>query len=310
MDLELWQLDRRYEALRSRSAHRERRLLSSLAEVGQQQPIVVVRDSECWVVVDGYKRLRALGRLGLDTVRAAEWPLVEADALLLERVLRMGDTDSPLEQGWFLAELTQRFGLGLEELARRLDRSKSWVSRRVGLVKDLPQSVQEHVRRGGIGAHAAMKYLLPLARANAADCAQISDAIAPERPTSRELGELYATYMAGNRATRELVVSKPQVVLRARAASAVGGRAEIGATPVEHVVDDLRIVAAVAHRVRGRLVGGAADGATHEERGRVRRGVSEAGDAVRRLEATCKREVKEDQGDAGSSDASDDSAAS
>jgi ParB family transcriptional regulator, chromosome partitioning protein len=310
MDLELCQLDRRYEALRSRSTQRERRLLSSLSEVGQQLPIVVVRDAEHWVVVDGYKRLRALRRLGHDVVRAAEWTLQEADALLLERVLRMGDADSPLEQGWFLLELTQRFGLGLEELARRLDRSKSWVSRRVGLVKDLPQSVQEHVRRGSIGAHAAMKYLLPLARANAADCAQISAAIAPERPTSRELGELYATYMAGNSATRELVVNKPQVVLRARAASTITerGYGASGATPVEHVVEDLRIVAAVAHRARGRLVRGAVDGATPEERDRVQQGVGEAGDAVRRLEAACRRELRAEKSDVGSSDASNDPA--
>lgn len=299
MELELCQLDRRYETLRSRSATRERRLLSSLSEIGQQSPIIVVRDGERWVVVDGYKRLRALGRLGQDMALAAEWTLREADALLLERALRMGDSDSPIEQGWFLLELVERFGLGLEELARRLDRSKSWVSRRMGLVKDLPLSVQQHVRSGAIGAHAAMKYLLPLARANAADCARLSDAIAPERPTSRELGELYATYAAGNRATRDLAVSKPRVVLRARA---LGGGGPLGTTPVEHVVDDLRIVAAVAHRARGRLVGGAADAATENERGQVRQSVGEASDAVRRLELTCRRELREDKNDAGSSD--------
>ena len=66
MDLELHQLDRRYEGLRTRSARRERRLLASLSEVGQQTPIVVVRDGQRWVVVDGYKRVRAVQRLGQD----------------------------------------------------------------------------------------------------------------------------------------------------------------------------------------------------------------------------------------------------
>jgi hypothetical protein len=42
MDLEFHQLDLRYEELRGRSPARERRLLSSLMEVGQQVPIVVV----------------------------------------------------------------------------------------------------------------------------------------------------------------------------------------------------------------------------------------------------------------------------
>jgi ParB family chromosome partitioning protein len=160
MDLELHQLDRRYEALRTRSARRERRLLSSLSEVGQQTPIIVVRDSERWVVVDGYKRVRAVHRLGQDVVRATEWALSEAEALLLERTLRGGDADSAIEQGWLVRELMQRFGLGLDELSRRFDRSVSWVSRRLGLVTDLPPAVQEQVRLGAIGAHAAMKYLV------------------------------------------------------------------------------------------------------------------------------------------------------
>lgn len=84
MDLELHQLERRYEALRTRSAARERKVLASISEIGQQLPIVVVRDRERLVVVDGYKRLRALDRLGHDTVRATEWGLGEAEALLLE----------------------------------------------------------------------------------------------------------------------------------------------------------------------------------------------------------------------------------
>ncbi|WP_437912946.1 ParB N-terminal domain-containing protein [Sorangium sp. So ce302] len=85
MDLEFHQLDLRYEELRGRSPARERRLLSSLAEVGQQAPIVVVSpvSSGRHVVIDGYKRVRLLRRLGQDTVRATAWDLGEAEALLL-----------------------------------------------------------------------------------------------------------------------------------------------------------------------------------------------------------------------------------
>ena len=41
MQLEFHQLDRRWEHLRVRHPARQRRLLASLAEVGQQTPIVV-----------------------------------------------------------------------------------------------------------------------------------------------------------------------------------------------------------------------------------------------------------------------------
>ena len=41
----------------------------------------------------------------------------------------------------------------------------SWVSRRLALVHELPEAIQERVRRGEVGAHGAAKYLVPLARA-------------------------------------------------------------------------------------------------------------------------------------------------
>jgi hypothetical protein len=48
-------------------------------------------------------------------VQAVEWALGEAEALLLERLLRAGEADSAIEQGWFLRELSTRFGLGLAD---------------------------------------------------------------------------------------------------------------------------------------------------------------------------------------------------
>src|ERR671925_1359922 len=102
VELELGRLDLRYEALRTRSAMRELRLLASLAAAGQPTPIVVVADSGQQVVVDGYKRVRALRRLGHDTVVATSWELGELEALLLERMLRASDSLSAIEEGWFL----------------------------------------------------------------------------------------------------------------------------------------------------------------------------------------------------------------
>ncbi|WP_437943710.1 hypothetical protein WMF27_00600 [Sorangium sp. So ce281] len=102
-------------------------------------------------------------------MRATAWDLGEAEALLLVRMTRAGDADNALEQGWFLRELRERFGLSGEKLSKRFGRTPSRVSRRLALVAELPESVHAHVRAGSIGAHAAMKYLVPLARANRAD---------------------------------------------------------------------------------------------------------------------------------------------
>jgi len=292
MDLELGQLDRRYESLRTRSKSRERKVLASLAEIGQQSPVVVVRDAAALVLVDGFKRVRALSRLGHDLVQAIEWSVGEADALMLERMLRGGDADSAIEEGWFLRELTTRFGLGLEELSRRFDRSKSWVSRRIGLVGELPERVQSHVREGAIGAHAAMKFLVPLARANEEHAVRLADAIAPLRLSNRQVGELYATYQSSNADAREILMRNPMLVLEARAEIAADG-----AAPVEKLLEDLHIVAAVARRAHTRLVKGAVDGAGEEAREAVRLACGSAHGEVERLKRRSDREAKHAESD-------------
>jgi hypothetical protein len=88
---------------------------------------------------------------------------------------------------------------------------------------------------------------------------------------------------------RELCVRDPHVVLRARVEEAREG--ERDKTPVEHLLDDLAIVGAMAGRARGRLVRGAIDGATEDERERVRRACGEATAGVGDLQRRCEREL-------------------
>ena len=105
MELEFHQLDVRYERLRVRQPARERRLLASLVDAGQQMPIVVVTANSTYVVVDGHKRVRCLRHLHRDTVAAVVWEMPEAEALIFRHLLRTDATDSAFEQGWLLRTL-------------------------------------------------------------------------------------------------------------------------------------------------------------------------------------------------------------
>ncbi len=218
MDLEFHQLDMRYEHLRLRRPERERRLLASLAEKGQQVPIVVValfEDPGRYQVIDGHKRVRLRRRLGADTVQATVWDMSEAEALLLDRSLRTADAETAIEQGWLLQEL-RNLPLSQQDLANRFDRSLGWVSQRLTLVQVLPKSVQEHVRAGRIPAQAAMKYLVPLSRAKREDCEVLSEAIAKHQLTSREVGDLYRAWRDGSLDVRRRVLESPELFLRAQ----------------------------------------------------------------------------------------------
>ncbi len=213
MELEFHQLDLRYEGLRARRPERERRLLASLAERGQQIPIVVVAEDR-YLVIDGYKRLRALKQLRQDTVQATVWTMGAAEALLLERSLRASEGETAIEQGWLLAELHQSFSLSLEQLAARFDRSTSFISRRLALVRELPQSIQSRVQRGQISAGVAMKYLVPMARAKRDDCEALAAAMVEHKLTSREVAELYEAWRAGSAPLRRRLLEAPELFLR------------------------------------------------------------------------------------------------
>ena len=257
MQLEFHQLDRRWEHLRVHHPGRQRRLLASLAESGQQTPIVVVAaegQPDRFVVVDGYKRITALGQLGRDTVEAVVWPMSEAAAVLLDRSLRLSEHESALEVGWLLQELEQRFGYGLEELARRFDRSVSWVSRRLALVEVLPEAIQQQVREGKILAQVALKFLVPVARQSLEDCQRMAAIFAQNRCDTREAGQLYAAWRKGSSAVRKRILDDPELFFKAQRQAREKAPAGTGA----ELLRDLEMVVAIVNRAQRRLAGAAA----------------------------------------------------
>jgi ParB family chromosome partitioning protein len=269
MQLEFHQLDRRWEHLRVREPHRQRQLLASLAENGQQTPVVVVvskDDSEPYLVIDGYKRIAALQQLGRDTVEATVWPMSEAEALLLSRSLRLSPQESALEQGWLLSEMEQRFGYALDELARRFDRSVSWVSRRLALVELLPEAVQRQVREGNLTAQMAMKYLVPIARVNADDCEQMAAAFVKHRCDTRQAGQLYAAWREGSRVVRERILAEPELFLKTQQRQPPARPAA-----VEQVERDLEMALAILRRAGRRLAEALPEmNGVHQEQTQVR----------------------------------------
>jgi ParB family chromosome partitioning protein len=257
MQLEFHQLDRRWEHLRVRHPARQRRLLASLAESGQQTPIVVVTAEghpDRYVVIDGYKRIGALEQLGRDTVEAVVWPMSEAAAVLLDRSSRMSEHETALEVGWLLAELERRFGYGLDELARRFDRSVSWVSRRLALVEVLPEAIQQQVREGKILAQVAMKFLVPAARQSLEDCQRMAAIFAQHHCDTREAGQLYAAWRKGSSAIRKRILDAPDLFFKAQRQAQERAPAGTGA----ELLRDLEMVVAIVNRAQRRLAGAAA----------------------------------------------------
>ncbi len=251
MELEFHQLELRYSGLRIEDKGRQARLASSLLECGQQSPVLVVKSGDRYVLIDGYRRVSALRELGRDTVDALVLEQGETDALVLSHQLSAAQRRSALEDGWLIRELHEQHGLSLGVLSLKLGRSKSWVSRRLGLVVGLPVRVQELVREGAICPQAAMKYFLPLARANAEDCERLAEGIRNARLSVRQVKQLYVAWRMGDAAQRRRLLEDPLLFLKALESVAAP---EPLAEPEERaLVDDLEAVAGVCRRARRRV---------------------------------------------------------
>ncbi|TPV96476.1 MAG: hypothetical protein B7733_04570 [Myxococcales bacterium FL481] len=198
--------------------------------------------------------MRALAKLARDVVDAVVLELPEAEALVLSQRLDNARPRTALEDGWMLRVLLDEHGLSQQELADKLDRSTSWVSRRLGLVRALPESVQRVVRKGRLPVQAATKYLVPLARANAAQCEQLVRGLGRGRVSVRQVKRLYDAWRQGDVQQRARLAEKPRLFLRAQDEALKAARARERETAgVELVIADLGALAGISLRVCKRL---------------------------------------------------------
>lgn len=231
MEVPLDSLDTRYAALRARRPVAEKRLMASLGEAGQQSPVVLVPASEAgrYVVIDGHKRVRAMRKLKADVVKAAVWEMSAVDALVTAYQMASGAGWNAVEEGLLAWELVRGAKLSEAEAGRRLDRSKGWVSGRLGLVEVLPEAVLEGVRSGKIGAYTATRHLLPFARANAVDCESLAAKVLESGFRSREVESLCRYYATAGREGKRRMLDDPGRFLKALEAAKheVGGKVSV-----------------------------------------------------------------------------------
>ena len=261
MELEFHQLEKKYAGLRIGDGSRIARLVASLCEHGQQQPVLVVRgpgnadgSNGRYVLIDGYARVAALNELKRDSVEATVLDLAEADALLLAFRLERNRVRSAIEEAWLLRELMDGHAVAQRALGPLLGRSPSWVSRRLALIGVLPAVAEAAVRAGTLPAQAAMKYLVPLARANAAQCEQLVSSLGRRRVSVRQMARLYAGWRAGNAAQRQPIVERPWLYLAVdEKQEECAAPADPGSEREQHLLRDLGVLAAICRRVREAL---------------------------------------------------------
>ena len=213
-EVDLHRLDRRFESSRIIDAPGIRRLAQSLQAYGQREPIRVVRNGDYLVLVDGFRRVQALSQLGRDTALAHIEEGRLSEAVLQSISQHQAHRLQPIEEAWLMASLVDE-GLSQQDIATSLGKDKSWVSRRLALVSELPEIFQEAVRSGELSTWVANRVLLPLARANETDAHALLDAQRKEPLSSRALSTWFDHYQRANAVQRQRMVEHPHLFLQA-----------------------------------------------------------------------------------------------
>jgi hypothetical protein len=170
-----------------------------------------------------------------------------------------------LEEAWLLRELIEGHGKSMDELATVLGRSVSWVSRRLALVRVLPDAVQQAVKEAVISPQAAMKYLVPLARANCEQCEQLVAGLGKGGASVREMHRLYVGWCDGDAAAREHIANHPRLYLKVEDEMSRPPATDIPAAGAT-LSHDLEALAGICRRVRRQLCAGALARSSRAER--------------------------------------------
>jgi ParB family chromosome partitioning protein len=260
LELDLHQLDLRFAASRLVDPQAVARIAQSIERCGQIVPCIVApapggagAGAAPLVLIDGYRRVAALRRLGRDTASVEQWTCGLAEAVLGVLARAQDRSFASIEEALLLRELVQGQGLSQHELARRCGRDVSWVSRRLQLLSGLPDAALAAVRNGKLSAWAANRVVVPLARANAAHADSMLAALAAAPLSTRELQCWFAHYQQAAQTVRDRMVGDPRLfldALRANDERRAGKRLRDG--PEGECIVDLRCLEAVIARLTDR----------------------------------------------------------
>lgn len=253
-DVDLHCLELRYASARLSDARAVERLARSIEQCGQLVPCIVVAAAERLVVVDGYRRIAALRRLGRDTVSVEQRSCDLAQALLDVLAGSQSRPFATLEEALLLRELVSGLQLSQREVARRSGRDVSWVQRRLQLLVALPDALLAALREGQLSTWAATRIFAPLARANAEHAERLLTAIRSAPLSTRELKLWFDHYQGAQQALRERLIAHPRLFVESLAARDQQRASErLGAGPEGLALSDLRRLEALLRAVGKRL---------------------------------------------------------
>jgi ParB-like chromosome segregation protein Spo0J len=136
-------MDLRFLQLRSPTALAVRNMADSLKRRGQLTPVVLAGEEKPYILIDGFKRYVAAQNLGLESLEASLIKVDLTQAKIMIYLINRREGLSWIQEALLVRELVDRDGLKQTEAARLLDHHKSWVNRRLMIIRRLAPEIME-----------------------------------------------------------------------------------------------------------------------------------------------------------------------
>jgi hypothetical protein len=199
-EVDLSTFDLRYESYRMRNPAQEGRLLASITERGIEEPLEGVDVEGGHILLNGFKRYRCARKLALPAV-----PYVSLGDDVAAGIISVLSTSNHrklgiLEEARFIEDLRDIHRMSVADIAETLSRSKAWVSMRLGLLKEMGETIREKILSGAFPVYPYMYTLRQFMRMNGTGRREVESfigAVAGEKLSGREIEQLAHGYFRG-----------------------------------------------------------------------------------------------------------------
>jgi ParB-like chromosome segregation protein Spo0J len=205
---ELSKIDTRYESFHLPDKRREKDLLNSICESGIKDPLQGVWKDQIFILLDGFKRLRAARKLRVESIPITELGASEKEGLI--ELLKISNAKSLhlLEQVMMINDLHQSHFMTVRDIAAHLEKSVSWVNSRIGILKDLGQETWLAVFKGDFPASNAIYTLRQYKRLNKVSKEDIDEfvkVVSGKGLTHRQIEALANGWFKGGKKVRDQI---------------------------------------------------------------------------------------------------------
>jgi len=200
-NIEITQIDRRYENLRIKDKKLEQNILSSIMECGLRDPICCVKTNQDYILLDGYKRLRSLTKLKISTVKISLISQDLSDGIF--RLIRQSRSNNLkiLEEAGFIEELKKISNFTVRDIAKLTGRSPAWVSLRQGLLSRISEYAKAEIFAGRFPIRSYLYDLKMFTRVNKTSLKEIDDfirSVSGKGLSARTIAKLAELYFNGS----------------------------------------------------------------------------------------------------------------